>query len=1111
AEDTHNERISRLDALEKEQRARALRRIVEARKSFVDHQSNATKLHALSLAKVVGANRKDFESRLDTKTIDTQFKEVENEWLARREEMISAREELTRLDHSRAERLVRNARYVGIPADAVSRDGGREDADLDERVKGPGDSVNAPETERLRAARRDGFRDPSMSPTRIRPRAWSPELVEERRHRRAEEMRFAEVSEDEAPSPVRSDRRFFDDLANELMAMLGYRKNSLSSFAGLTSDKPALPFAVNTTKAIFKMWSKTKKTSGRRKFPLCIDCRKAMFIHAPKEDDVASKEGSINSTSTMVDAETSEILDHFHHTNGEAGQCACCTNLTTDVVELDDDDESPVGDEAESSLEVVPEEAVQVPLLSCASSVPDMAHVAGLDLGAESVSAINTPVQIPSVADMIEVAEEKQVVKPDSSDATPAIPAATSPASPSSSNDIPSVESLKLERAAPLLCSNEPTQVSAASAPVAAAAEPIASVDAVVVPAVEVIAVSSTVVPASSVPVALAPVAPVVEVSSPTVVTRSIEQLVASIVAPADEAVKSASPAVPASPVAPASPVLVARDPVVPVVEEVAVPVTRSVEQVVASVESIVVPAEEAVKAVSPVVPASPVAPASPVLAALASVEAVVEEVAVPVTRSVEQLIASVEPIVVSAEETIKAASPVVFASPVVPASPVLAAIAPVEAVVEEVPVSGTRSVEQAVASVESIVVPAEKAVKSSSPVAPASPVLAALAPVEEVKASSPTVVTRSVEQLVASVESIVVPVEEAVKAVAPAVSASPVVPASPVPVALAPVEAVVEEVAVSVTRSVEQVVASVESIVVPAEEAVKSASPAVPASPVTPASPVPVALAPVEAVVKEAEVSSPMNATRSVGQPRVLIKEEVAAVVVPPVEEATQSPSVPVSIVAPAIPILATTTVAPTVESQKLPSPVTPSCPVPANAPIATSTARETKQPTVSASSPVEEWQFLICSDAPKSVAPVSAPSVPSPAPVSPIASLSALIVDTSFSTETVSKRVSNPASQEPSPSSLIEQLEVPQEPLPVVPVFSKEDAIVATKESAPQTVTIEQPVALSMEIAPPAVDLAPKLSIDIPEKQQQLPVQQQKPEPAPQAAKKSSFFCCF
>ncbi|KAI9331207.1 rab-GTPase-TBC domain-containing protein [Obelidium mucronatum] len=205
AEDSHKERISRLDALEKEQRARALRRIAEARKSFVDHQSNAAKLHALSLAKVVGANRNDFESRLDQDVIDARFKEVENEWLARREEMISAREELARLDHTRAERLGRHAKTVGIPAGAFN-------LDVDEATKGPGDSVNAPETARLANAVKQGLRDPSLSPTRIRPRAWSPELVEERRHRRAEQMRFVDVSDDgesqRHASPVRSDNQF---------------------------------------------------------------------------------------------------------------------------------------------------------------------------------------------------------------------------------------------------------------------------------------------------------------------------------------------------------------------------------------------------------------------------------------------------------------------------------------------------------------------------------------------------------------------------------------------------------------------------------------------------------------------------------------------------------------------------------------------------------------------------------------------------------------------------------------------------------------------------------------------------------------------------------------
>ncbi|KAI8607774.1 hypothetical protein BC830DRAFT_1157806 [Chytriomyces sp. MP71] len=212
AEETHNDRLARLDASEKEQRIRSLKRIAEARKTFVDHHLNTTKNHALNIAKTVGVNRKDVESRLNETDSDAQFKQLENEWIARKEEMLSARQELSKLDHTRAERLIRHARDLGVPTHPF-------DLDLDST---PG-KFNAPETERLRNARREGFRDPSVSPTRVRPRAWSPELLEERRHRRSEVARSVDISD--GPSPVRSESEFLERVSEDLAGSPGSRRS----------------------------------------------------------------------------------------------------------------------------------------------------------------------------------------------------------------------------------------------------------------------------------------------------------------------------------------------------------------------------------------------------------------------------------------------------------------------------------------------------------------------------------------------------------------------------------------------------------------------------------------------------------------------------------------------------------------------------------------------------------------------------------------------------------------------------------------------------------------------------------------------------------------------
>ncbi|KAJ3407502.1 TBC1 domain member 31 [Chytriomyces hyalinus] len=199
AEDSHNERLARLDAQEKEQRVRALKRIAEARKSFVQLQANNTHAHALNLAKAVGSNRNTLETQTDLETLDTQFKRVENEWMARKEEMLAARQELSKLDQTRAERFVWNAKRVGVPPETANSMGTAAMDATDEYIS------HAFQTERLRAARSEGLRDPSLSPTRIKPRAWSPALLGQSRHRRMEVDASEYNSDGTGVSPVRSE------------------------------------------------------------------------------------------------------------------------------------------------------------------------------------------------------------------------------------------------------------------------------------------------------------------------------------------------------------------------------------------------------------------------------------------------------------------------------------------------------------------------------------------------------------------------------------------------------------------------------------------------------------------------------------------------------------------------------------------------------------------------------------------------------------------------------------------------------------------------------------------------------------------------------------------
>ncbi|KAI9356508.1 hypothetical protein DFJ73DRAFT_822843 [Zopfochytrium polystomum] len=215
SEETHEERRARLDAMEKDQRIRALERIADARKSFLSQHQSTTQAHTAALARAVGSNRRAHETHRDAYDLDSRFLAMEREWLARREELLEARTEMEHRDWERAERLVRGAGDIGVPATERRAPGepaarGRRPADRDGGSggavqSGGGEhvdrSIRLPSaTEALRRAMDrsrersgdDGFvgmtQLPEAGEELSSPRAWSPELLEESRYRRRDEV-----------------------------------------------------------------------------------------------------------------------------------------------------------------------------------------------------------------------------------------------------------------------------------------------------------------------------------------------------------------------------------------------------------------------------------------------------------------------------------------------------------------------------------------------------------------------------------------------------------------------------------------------------------------------------------------------------------------------------------------------------------------------------------------------------------------------------------------------------------------------------------------------------------------------------------------------------------
>ncbi|KAI8915528.1 hypothetical protein BC831DRAFT_432109 [Entophlyctis helioformis] len=100
---------SHLDTAEKEQRAAAMQQIADARRAFIDQQVSSTEQHISSISRAVGRNRRERDQAADHEQIDKAFKEVENEWLRRRDEMVKTRGELASIQQARIRRLVEHA------------------------------------------------------------------------------------------------------------------------------------------------------------------------------------------------------------------------------------------------------------------------------------------------------------------------------------------------------------------------------------------------------------------------------------------------------------------------------------------------------------------------------------------------------------------------------------------------------------------------------------------------------------------------------------------------------------------------------------------------------------------------------------------------------------------------------------------------------------------------------------------------------------------------------------------------------------------------------------------------------------------------------------------
>lgn len=89
------------DAVEKEHRAASMDSIKDSRKAFLEGHMKNTAKHLNSLAKSVGMNHDKNIVNHEREQLDAEYGQVEDEWEARRRELILAREEITRREMDR--------------------------------------------------------------------------------------------------------------------------------------------------------------------------------------------------------------------------------------------------------------------------------------------------------------------------------------------------------------------------------------------------------------------------------------------------------------------------------------------------------------------------------------------------------------------------------------------------------------------------------------------------------------------------------------------------------------------------------------------------------------------------------------------------------------------------------------------------------------------------------------------------------------------------------------------------------------------------------------------------------------------------------------------------
>lgn len=115
--DAHQDWILDSLAKDKEKRVQVFDEIANTRQEFIDLHMKNTARHLNDVARSVRCVQE-----LEGENDDAIFQEIEDEWLYRKEEMLKAREEVSKKERERIQRLVENMSGIGEP--------GQADADL---------------------------------------------------------------------------------------------------------------------------------------------------------------------------------------------------------------------------------------------------------------------------------------------------------------------------------------------------------------------------------------------------------------------------------------------------------------------------------------------------------------------------------------------------------------------------------------------------------------------------------------------------------------------------------------------------------------------------------------------------------------------------------------------------------------------------------------------------------------------------------------------------------------------------------------------------------------------------------------------------------------------